>query len=694
MKNTLYILLLFLFLLSCGKSRTKQCPDLVKAESLMLSAADSALSILSAMPVPTNKAQYALWCLLLTQAQDKNHIRHTSDSLIQIALHYFEKQPDLHRQATALYYAGRVQDDLYNKVEAADYYVQAFDRAAQVKEYHLMALISNCLGRLYLDMDLKDKALEQQFLSYTSDSLAKDTIGVIYSLREIGSCYLHLNKLDSALLFYQKALTLSGQMKDTLANALLNNIAVVYREQNKIEQAITYFHKAMEKTKKQNDLYANYSALGWAYLIQQQLDSAAYYLVQSTQSDNYYTKAGSYTRLYDLEIKRNNYKLATTYNELYLQYRDSVDNVKLKAKVAEVKSKYDYEKQQNAIQSLELKKSRQAKNYAYLVSGLLCAIMLIYILYQKRLNRKEKELQKNKDELQLYKNQLEDNETKIKENQIIIAANRKEIEAAQKKNEILATQNEELLTTNIAEIEKKQRENEALIARSNSEIEKKQQEKEELIKQKQELIARSNSEILEKQQEKEELIKQNQQFMARSNSEILEKQRINEVLMQKNNDLRSEIYKKEAQLKENKISENQIIHVKNYLIQKERHHVERIAIQDPILKPLLLCANEKKAYSQKNWKEAIMVIDDLYDGLITKLRHSSFSLTENDIRACSLLLINFRNVEIAYVTESDVRATHKRIERLAKKLKVPKGETMITFLLGDLRMEMSTHVDN
>lgn len=644
MKNTWYILLLFLFLLSCGKSRIELSPDLVKAESLMLSAADSALSILSAMPAPTNKAQYATWCLLLTQAQDKNDIHHTSDSLIQVALRYFENQPNLHRQATALYYAGRVQDDLYNKVEAADYYVQAFDRAAQMKEYHLMALISNCLGRLYLDMDLKDKALEQQFLSYTSDSLAKDTIGVIYSLREIGSCYLHLNKLDSALLFYQKALTLSGQMKDTLANALLNNIAVVYREQNKIEQAITYFHKAMEKTKKQNDLYANYSALGWAYLIQQQLDSAAYYLVQSTQSDNYYTKAGSYTRLYDLEIKRNNYKLATTYNELYLQYRDSVDNVKLKAKVAEVKSKYDYEKQQNAIQSLELKKSRQAKNYAYLVSGLLCAIMLIYILYQKRLNRKEKELQKNKDELQQYKNHLEDNETKIKENQIIIAANRKEIEATQKKNEILATQNKELLTTNIAEIEKKQRENEALIARSNS--------------------------------------------------EILEKQRTNEVLMQINKNLRSDINKKEAQLKENKISENQIIHVKNYLIQKERHHVERIAIQDPILKPLLLCANEKKAYSQENWKEVIMVIDDLYDGLITKLRHSSFSLTENDIRACSLLLINFRNVEIAYVTESDVRATHKRIERLAKKLKVPKGETMITFLLGDLRMEMSTHVDN
>lgn len=622
MKNIIHLLLLLLLFFSCGKSTSVPSPELVKAESLMLTDADSALSILSAMPVPTNKAQYATWCLLLTQAQDKNYIRHTSDSLIQVALHYFAKHADLRRQATALYYAGRVQDDLDNKVEATEYYVQAFDRAEQVKDYRLMALASNYLGRIYRQMGLKDRALEQQVLSYSSNLLAKDTIGVIYSLRGIGTCYLHLNKLDSALLFYQNALDLSGQMTDTLAGALLNNIAVAYCEQNRLEQSIVYFRKAIEKTTEQTNLYATYFALGCTYLRLYQLDSAACYLLQSTQSYNYYTKAGSYTRLYDLEKLRGNYKQATAYNDLYLQYRDSVDNMELKKSVTEIELKYDYEKQQNAIKDLNFKKNRQANNYIFLVFGLVCAIMFVYILFQRRLNKKEKELQKHKEESRLRKKQLEDNEIQIKENQLLITSNNKEIET--------------LLSTNKMEFEEKQNENEVLIKQ-------------------------------------------------------------NEELMQENEKLCLDINKKETELKKGKVYENRIGEVntiKKYLIQMERNRVERSISQNSELKPLLLCKQEKNVYRQKNWEEVIFIIDGFYDGVITKLKKSFSSLSNEDILACSLLLIGFRNVEIAYVTGSDVGAMHKRIERLAKKLQTPKDEDMITYLLGDLRVQMSTNVDN
>lgn len=616
MKNVLYLLLLLpLVLFSCSKSTSVPSPELVKAESLMLTDADSALSILSAMPVPTNKAQYATWCLLLTQAQDKNYIRHTSDSLIQIALHYFAKHADLRRQATALYYAGRVQDDLDHKEEATEYYVQAFDRAEQVKDYRLMALASNYLGRIYRQMGLKDRALAQQVLSYSSNLLAKDTIGVIYSLRGIGTCYLHLDKLDSALTYYQKAHNLSGQMKDTLMGALLNDIAIVYREQNQLDQSIVYFRKAIDKTTKQINLYPTYSALGGAYLIQRQLDSAACYLLQSTQSYNYYTKAGSYTRLYDLEKLRGNYKQATAYNDLYLQYRDSVDNMELKKSVAAIESKYDHEKQQNAIKDLNFKKNKQANNYIFLVFGLICAIMFVYILLQRRLNKKEKELQ-------VRKKQLEDNEIQIKENQLLITSNNKELEA--------------LLSTNKMEFEEKQNENEVLIKQ-------------------------------------------------------------NEELMQENEKLCLDINKKETELKKGKVYENRIGEVntiKKYLIQMERNRVERSISQNSELKPLLLCKQEKNVYRQKNWEEVIFIIDGFYDGVITKLKKSFSSLSNEDILACSLLLIGFRNVEIAYVTGSDVGAMHKRIERLAKKLQTPKDEDMITYLLGDLRVQMSTNVDN
>lgn len=660
MKNIIHLLLLLLLFFSCGKSTSVPSPELVKAESLMLTDADSALSILSAMPVPTNKAQYATWCLLLTQAQDKNYIRHTSDSLIQIALHYFAKHADLRRQATALYYAGRVQDDLDNKVEATEYYVQAFDRAEQVKDYRLMALASNYLGRIYRQMGLKDRALEQQVLSYKSDSLAGDTIGVLYSLREIGTCYLHLGKLDSALLLYKNALNLSGQLGDTLAGALLNDIAVVYREQKQLDQSIVYFRKAIEKTTKQTNLYVTYFALGCAYLKLHQLDSANYYLLESTKRQNYYTKAGAYARLYGLEKLRGNYKLATVYNDLYLQYRDSVDNMELKKGVAEIESKYDYEKQQDAIKNLSFKKKRQANYYISLVLALVCAIMFVYILFQRRLRQKEKELQKHKEELQLRKKQLDDNEIQINENRRLITLNNNDIETTQQKNEILIQLNEQLQSARITDIKRIKQENE------------------------------------EKQYEYEKLIEQNKESIARNASEVLLKQQENEELMQENEDLRTDIIDKEALLAKGKVREHRIVEVnatKKYLIQIERNRIERSILQDPVLKPLLLCKQEKKAYTQ-NWDEVIFTIDSFYEGVIINLKQFLPSLSNDDILACSLLLIGFRNVEIACVTGSDVGAMHKRIERLAKKLQTPKGEDMITYLLGDLRMQMSINVDN
>lgn len=167
--------------------------------------------------------------------------------------------------------------------------------------------------------------------------------------------------------------------------------------------------------------------------------------------------------------------------------------------------------------------------------------------------------------------------------------------------------------------------------------------------------------------------------------------------MQENEKLCLDINKKETELKKGKVYENRIGEVntiKKYLIQMERNRVERSISQNSELKPLLLCKQEKNVYRQKNWEEVIFIIDGFYDGVITKLKKSFSSLSNEDILACSLLLIGFRNVEIAYVTGSDVGAMHKRIERLAKKLQTPKDEDMITYLLGDLRVQMSTNVDN
>jgi hypothetical protein len=62
--------------------------------------------------IKLSRRQYAEWCLLLTQARDKNYIAPTSDSLIRAAVDYFEHHGPASRQMLAYYYMGRVSQDL------------------------------------------------------------------------------------------------------------------------------------------------------------------------------------------------------------------------------------------------------------------------------------------------------------------------------------------------------------------------------------------------------------------------------------------------------------------------------------------------------------------------------------------------------------------------------------------------------
>ncbi|MDR3141489.1 MAG: hypothetical protein LBU37_07190 [Tannerellaceae bacterium] len=99
----LTIVLLCILFFACTESVVTE--GLARAEKLMDVNPDSALALLeeikkdsgdSLITKTLSKKQYALWRLLLTQAQHKNRITQTSDSLIRVAVDYFEKERMFH----------------------------------------------------------------------------------------------------------------------------------------------------------------------------------------------------------------------------------------------------------------------------------------------------------------------------------------------------------------------------------------------------------------------------------------------------------------------------------------------------------------------------------------------------------------------------------------------------------------------
>ena len=121
------LLCALLSLVSCGEPRGGG--DLFGGiERLMAERPDSALARLRELgrrEASLSTGERARYCLLLTEAEDKAYVRHTSDSVISIAVGYYAKRDDPSLYAKALYLKGRVCQEMKRSEEAASLYLQA-----------------------------------------------------------------------------------------------------------------------------------------------------------------------------------------------------------------------------------------------------------------------------------------------------------------------------------------------------------------------------------------------------------------------------------------------------------------------------------------------------------------------------------------------------------------------------------------
>lgn len=143
----LCLLLLAGLLLGCG-NRRPLTPMLNRAEALMEDHPDSAYALLrtidsTSLAPGEEQARYAL---LYTQARDKNYIVQTDDSLIQVAVRYYDSIGRADRQALAYYLWGGVCRDLNRQADALERYLRAADLVQQYNDDYLSSRIFNNLS--------------------------------------------------------------------------------------------------------------------------------------------------------------------------------------------------------------------------------------------------------------------------------------------------------------------------------------------------------------------------------------------------------------------------------------------------------------------------------------------------------------------------------------------------------------------
>ena len=384
MKRTIYYLLFLCLLTGCYPDMK---PQLEEAEALLTENPDSAYRLLQSIERPERRqeAEYATWCLLMTQATDKSFREHTSDSLIRVAVRYFSRQHDPERLATALYTQGRVEKELGKNEEAARLFVKALDVAKGGEDYKLQFLASSHLGTLYAYSHLDSLAFSAYEQALHFAELAQDSSSISYSHAYLGRVYGLQNNWHEAIHAYQKAIAIASQVQSIPALRLgLSELATAYCRIQAYQNAFDCLQRLQDLADKSltTNQAITYLNIGDLYRLMGCYDLAIPYLEKALNTKNMYTKRSTYQCFYYLYIKQQNYKKAIEYNNLYWVCNDSIQKIEKQKEIIAVEKKYNNEKLLNEKQQLELKQSRML-----LIRGgifLLTIIVFLFIYADKK----------------------------------------------------------------------------------------------------------------------------------------------------------------------------------------------------------------------------------------------------------------------------------------------------------------------
>lgn len=409
---------------SCAGCGTKQegevaLRELTRAENVMFDYPDSALHILQAMPVPAGEEQHALWCLLTTQAAYKQFLPIPSDSLIRIAYDYYRNTDDARRKAMAALYMGGVNYDLGRAEKAIRYYAEADKYAGETDDYTLRYLIMSSLNAVYLYRDLADYALESGRRAYEYSRKSPYRRYEVDALIDLGRAYCLKNSLDTAIVYYHRAIDLALVLDSLMAQKYIGELAGIYINRGDYHKALSLKQSVMDKYESPQSLFC----FGEIYLNLAKYDSAYYYLNRALNTNNLYTRTAVYKCLFRLSHQPAYRKYMGTYGDSLFVYQDSVLELDKGKEIIAYKEKYKHQKLVNENQRLELEKAEVVywlMLFVILVLFLVALFIYIHLRRQKALRRKEEEL--NKLVLSLH-----ENEALIKRNTNYIAALEAEI---------------------------------------------------------------------------------------------------------------------------------------------------------------------------------------------------------------------------------------------------------------------------
>ena len=397
MRNIIYLLATLLMLTACGGTRVSDKLDLI--DSLIArDQIDSAGVILNDLKgvgmTPEEKAHYGL---LATQLGCITNHPLPSDSLLDVALIYYNKVGNSQKLADAYYYKSRRSELNKNYPQAIKYGKEAESLAMKTDDARLLFKITESLA--YLNGLCENNLLQ---LQYAQKALAlaqkvNNKNWIVYSYNRIIFAFANLNQQDSVSIYLEKMVPYIDYVYDSDKAVVLLNMGLLYKDDD--PQKAKYL---LEKSLENDELPLTLEHLADIYYVEGNKEKA-YILWKKALSKSGgigYDKDNLIHSIISYDLERGNLVEASKNLDRVIAIKDSIINVLRNDTIKDLQLRFDHE-----VVMHEADKKLLSTQRLLMGSAIILVLMAFYFFYRKK--REEAREQDYQDQLYAYTTEID-----------------------------------------------------------------------------------------------------------------------------------------------------------------------------------------------------------------------------------------------------------------------------------------------
>ncbi|EAY24975.1 serine/threonine protein kinases, putative [Microscilla marina ATCC 23134] len=344
----------------------------------------------------------------------------------QKALKIFQSVQSLRGISSIYNNLGIIQRRQGNNIKALEYYQKALSIQEKLKDTRLMSFSYNNIGTIALHQKEYDKALENYQKSLELKKVLGSAKGVATAYNNMGRVYELKKEYELALSYYKKALHLYNTSNLRIA-PYYSNVGNALMHLNRLDSALIYHQRGLDKAiEAKATRYQTMALIGLAnvYYRKGEYNQAieagkkAVGIAKKMKVTDFVRDANQV--LYQSHEKLKNYERAFKYHREYVMAKDTLFNESRTKDITRLELNYTFDKKQALIKAKQKAKEErlkienekrlaQQRLYLFSVLGILFTVVLFsFFVFRSRQVQKKlnSQLTIQKNDLQQKRNEL------------------------------------------------------------------------------------------------------------------------------------------------------------------------------------------------------------------------------------------------------------------------------------------------